>query len=381
MEFVLNHKTVGNDFSIINSICSNLQIDSSANFCLFELEKKEDHHLLKITATNFDFVYHQELEVKGSGAGAVCIPPLKLANFISALPTHDVLLKAYSNVSSELNTVKATAQGYEINLLGAEKQNFPAVVLEEIPKKITITVKELKEILSFVGSSIHEAKLRKNLTGMNLNWNEGSWYFVGSDSHRISLVKKQDSFSKARKGEEKNSIILSKKAMNEISKIISPFDQNERVDLHFDQRVFLMKTKTSYFRTILVAEDYPDVTIFYNYKNPNLLKVNRAEIWEALKVFRSGLEKDQSSIQVEIYPQKLSILYTTNQTSMKKEINCSFQGEPLKMSFNMNYLMDAFESFPLEEEMEIHIKDDQSPVMFFDPKIPEFSHILMPLRA
>ena len=90
MEFILNQKKIGTDLEVIASICQRAQLNSSANLCLVSLKQKDSKHYLSLTATDFDFVYQKETEVEGKGEGELCVSPVKLGKFISALSGHDI---------------------------------------------------------------------------------------------------------------------------------------------------------------------------------------------------------------------------------------------------------------------------------------------------
>ena len=273
--------------------------------------------------------------------------------------------------------LQALAEGYQAEILGTDRDQFPSIVQEDIPLRFKVSGKDWREIFSAVDFCIQNTNIRRNLLGMNVHHFKGAWYFTGSDSHRISFIRQNFAAASSDEG----SFLVPKKALTEIGKIVGDKDQAGMIDVHFNSKQLFIKTAERQFRCLLMSDEFPNVTNFYSLDNPETLTLDKDELASILKVFHSYMDRDQNPILLEVSRQNLNLTSKGTQGSIVKKMPIAYSGEPLTLSFNLQYLIDAVGSFDQKEPIEIKIKDSVSPVVFVQSDKPNYRHILMPLRV
>jgi DNA polymerase-3 subunit beta len=176
---------------------------------------------------------------------------------------------------------------------------------------------------------------------------------------------------------EKQEIILPRKAVNELSKLLS--DSDEQIELEFTQQ----QVKAIFSGITLITKvidgkfpDYERVIPKYN----NHLELERVQISQALQRAAVLSNEKFRGVRFLLTERNLSIISSNSeQEEAQEEIETNYHGEPLDIGFNVNYLMDGLNNMN-GTQATLSFGDPNSSILMTNPSDQEFRYVVMPMR-
>jgi DNA polymerase-3 subunit beta len=142
----------------------------------------------------------------------------------------------------------------------------------------------------------------------------------------------------------------------------------------------VIKDKVELFMR-LIDGDFPDYTKVIPKGNPNLAKIDRDELLQALRRVSILSSERYKGIKLEFSAGKISL--SANNPDLGEaveEIEAEYKGKAISIGFNARYLLDVLGVLGDEGEVEIELKDELSPSIIRKTGAEGYLYVLMPMR-
>ncbi len=325
---------------------------------------------LRFTATDLEIQITTTIDIDPENRQneAITVSGKKLQEILRILPDQ-------SKVSIELkdNKVQINANKSRFSLQTLPSQDFPKLNSQlENTRKIVLAQKELKSLLLSVQYAMAQQDVRYYLNGVLLIAEGNKLKAVATDGHRLAYNAKsiKDNF-------EKQEIILPRKAIIELSKLLTDTDEN--IELEFSQQ----QAKATFSDITLVTKvidgkfpDYERVIPKYD----THLNLNRILIQQALQ--RAAILSNEKfrGVRFVMTEKNLSIISSNSeQEEAQEEIETNYHGEAIDVGFNVNYLIDGLNNIS-GENATFSFGDPNSSVLITTEENQEFRYVVMPMR-
>ncbi len=267
---------------------------------------------------------------------------------------------------------------------GRDKVNIP-VLTEEYPlfNLPTITSKSLslsfwEKIVKKVVFATSNDQSRPALTGVLFDFTHPQLQFVGTDGFRLSVLKESQVIIE----QLTENIILSAKALADTVALAQIFSLKE-ISFGYDQvgeQVFFITPDFTYFSKI-INSNYPPYEKIIPLDFSTQITTDRENLVKNLTKASVFTRSGNNTVDLSINDQKLILSASTlNSGNFEGEQDLeSHQGEDLKISFNIRYLLDFLNTCK-GEVIWFGFNNPTSPAMIKDQTDEDLIYIAMPFK-
>ena len=329
------------------------------------LVKSEDQSLNVIT-TDLETSILTKIEAQIKARGSVCLPTKKLTTLIREMPQEEIEV----NVDEKFKTILRSGN-CEFKISGLNPQEFP--VFPEIKEAEVVLVDglKIKEMIKLTSFAVSGEETSYVLNGVLVEFEGRKIKFVATDGRRLSLIEKELDSKTTFK--EKVNFVVAIKTINELEKILD----EEEVKICFSENQVLFDLEHTKIISRLLEGKFPDYQQVIPPESESKLKIKREVFLDALKRANILTTLDYQAVELNITSKKLIITKQTPDVGeMKEEVDAEFEGKPLKIGFNPQYLIDVLRNLK-EDVLEIEITHPEKPAVI---RLPEFLYIVLPVR-
>ena len=325
---------------------------------------------IRFTSTDLEIQITTTIETKSDShdSSTITVGGKKLQEILRILPDQ-------SKVSIEIkdNKVQIKSNKSRFNLQSLPALDFPKLNNQlENSKTIKLSQSALKKLLSSVQFAMAQQDVRYYLNGVLFVIEDNKFSAVATDGHRLAY----NAITIA-ENLEKTEIIVPRKAIIELSKLLS--DDNQEIEIEFS--ILQLKARFSDIELItkLIEGKFPDYQkVIPNYSNH--LSINRTLVQQALQ--RAAILSNEKfrGVRFVLTEKNLCIISSNSeQEEAQVEIETDYHGEAIDIGFNVNYLMDGLNS--IHTEMAIFsFGNPNSSILITSPEDIEFRYVVMPMR-
>ena len=370
MEFIINRdiflKALGHANGIIEKkttlpILSNILIEAK-------------NSKIKITATDLDIVYFEEIEpqeLKKEGSTTT-----------SASILYDILRKLQPNSKVELalqnpNKIKVVSENSKFNLLCLPSDNFPIPDEDIKNENFEVSSKKLLKLLNKTKISISNDETRHYLNGIYLHKtileNKSFLCAVATDSHRLS--------SSSIEIDPKiniEPIILPKKTIFQLISLLEQSDSSIKISSNKSKIKFQMNSGVLISKVI--DGRFPDYSKVIPKGNDKILQIKIHDFKNSIDRVTTVSSDRAKGLKMNI--SKDTVNFSVNNPSSgdgTEKINAKFNSNDINISFNSRYLTDI--AAQIENEfITINLQDESSPVLINDFSDKNSFHVVMPMK-
>ena len=216
------------------------------------------------------------------------------------------------------------------------------------------------------------------LNGALFNINQGSFSFVSTDGHRMSVVNKE-------MGPEFQDldVILPRKTLIELKKILGAEAEDEEFKIAFLENRVLFKVGVRTLFSRLIDGKFPDYTKALPVDDGDAFVLDRKGM---LSIIRRKLvlsSEKSKLVRFTFNPNELVVVLRNSERGESiDKMEMEYDGDVVDVGFNVEYIHDFLKNMD-SEKVEIKVKDQGSQGIF---KVPldayeiEYKHVIMPMR-
>jgi len=342
MEFKVNSKELEKLLTkIIPAVPTRTPMPILENF-LFEIKDNQ----LTIIATDLEISMKSSLNIIADQDISIVVPAKLTHEVLKSLS--DTTVNFIITDNKKINIITDSGE-YSISYLnGEEYPEIPTFPKEEDDiKEILINGYDLKNAFDITSFAMSKEEMRPAMMGTLLEFEEDGLRFVATDGHRLANLLKK-TIKPEIKIEEK--YVIPEKAISVLQKILDEKD----VKLYISNTHISFKLNDIELITRLIGQKYPEYRSVIPLENEFELKLKTKELLSAIK--RMILFSTASSTRrVKFSISENSLEISAEDVDMgnfgKEKIACTYDGTPIEIGFNSQYVNDVLSHLVAEEEI------------------------------
>jgi DNA polymerase III subunit beta len=333
------------------------------------IERTQDR--LNLVATDLEIQVATSSDVgKAEGEDlSLTVSARKLQDILRALPEGTETL-----LDSQNNRLQVRAGKSRFSLQTLPANDFPKLGdAGAVLGKISIPQKAFRELLLLVQYSMAQQDIRYYLNGLLLVLDDGQVKVVATDGHRLSYAARP-----LGQQQEKREVILPRKAVLELSKLLSEGDEPVEIEIYASQVKFQFGGIV--LMTKIIDGKFPDYTRVIPANYQKKFVIDRLQLLQSLQ--RAAILSNEKfrGVRWLVNSSSLRISCTNNeQEEAQEELEITYPGDAVDIGFNITYLLDVLTNVH-SGNVECALGDANSSMLVTLPDQRDFRYVVMPMR-
>jgi DNA polymerase-3 subunit beta len=323
-----------------------------------------------LSATDLDLGLETALDANVAVEGSVLLPGRLLAEVARSLADQTVEIE--SREAEHDVEIRSGGSSFHLRVLPAE--DFPKLPSAEGATALKIPAKALEDSIELVARAASRDDMRPVLTGVFVTASGAEMTMVATDSYRLA-VKRTELESEL--GGEIDANIPAR-ALRELGRILS----SEGVDaaaitLLPNQAIFEAGAIT--LTTRLIEGQFPNYRQLLPESYEHDVRLPRSEFLDVTRRV-SQLAQRNAPLRLSFAPGELTVAAETPDVGDAEEtMPAAFEGEPLEIGFNPEFLKEGIESVEGEEVL-LRLISPLRPGLLQPVEGEDFRYLVMPIR-
>ena len=324
----------------------------------------------ELRATDMDMGLRVPLAAEVIRDGVVVLPARLLLDVVRSLPAQQVSLELRP-AQQDVELVSGSAT-FDIRTLRAD--DFPPFPEPEPDHTVSVPAEAFVSTALKVAGSASRDETRPVLTGILVSASERELSMVATDSYRLSV--KQTAFEQPLA--QSFEVNVPARALQELARVAVHGPEEElQVAVQRNQIVFVLG------RTILssrlIEGQFPNYRQLLPESFEHELRVASAELTEVVRRI-SLLAQKNAPLRLAFAPGELTVSAQTPDVGEAREsLPVAFEGEPLEIGFNPEFLRDGLEAIE-EGDVLLKLISPLRPGLIEAADGSGFQYLIMPIR-
>lgn len=330
---------------------------------------KASDGLMDMTATDLEVELKTQAVAECEGESEFTIPARKILDICKALPENADI---YIQVDKDKAKVTSGRSRFTLGILPA--QDYPVIEATASTNIITLREREFKQLIDRTSFAMAQQDVRYYLNGMLLEVNNKNIRTVATDGHRLAMSE----IINQNKDQNEIQVILPRKAVLELSRLLNEFDQDIKIELSSNYLKVLLQN--SIFTTKLIDGRFPDYLRVMPTGSDKELIADKNQLKQSLSRASILSNEKYRGIRFNVLNGVLQLqAHNPEQEEAEEELEVIYQGEDIKIGFNVGYLLDAI-SVIKESQIIMELKDSNSSTLIYGKDNKESKYVVMPMR-
>jgi DNA polymerase III subunit beta len=321
---------------------------------------------VELAATDMELSLRTPLEGSVDGSGAVVVPGKLFADLARLLPADDVELE-YREDEGVLG-VRCGPAEYRVNTFGAE--DFPRLPEADSTTTHAVDTDSFLSTIASVGRAVSRDEARPVLTGILVKFGDGKLVMAATDSYRLSYKETpmQDAVPELE-------AIVPARALEEVKRLASSAGT---LELGVQENQVLFGIGDTWLTTRRIEGQFPKFEELRPKEFAHDVVLPREELLEVVRR-TSVMAHRNSPLRLRFSEGELMVWTQTQDVGEAREsLPVRFDGDPLEIGFNADFLRDGIESAE-GDEMRLRLIDPLRPGLI-QGLGEDFWYLIMPIR-
>jgi DNA polymerase-3 subunit beta len=325
---------------------------------------------ITLSATDLDMGLQTTLEADVETEGSVLLPGRLLAEVARSLAAATVEIE--SRESEHDVEIRSGSSSFHLRVLPAE--DFPKLPAPAEEPGLKMPSAALSESIDLVARAASRDDMRPVLTGVFVAAKGAEMTMVATDSYRLA-VKRTELESEL--GGELDANIPAR-ALRELGRILSSEGVDQvAVSLLTNQAVFEAGSIT--LTTRLIEGQFPNFRQLLPESYEHDVRLPRSDFLEVTRRV-SQLAQRNAPLRLSFAPGELTVAAETPDVGDAQEtMPAAFEGEPLEIGFNPEFLKEGIESVEGDEVL-LRLISPLRPGLLQPVEGEDFRYLVMPIR-
>jgi DNA polymerase-3 subunit beta len=322
---------------------------------------------LELAATDMELSIRTLLEgAQVEGEGAAVVPGRLLVDLSRLLPESEVTIE-YDGDANILHVVCGPAE-YRLNTYEAE--DFPRLPETGAAPTSTISADALLETLASVGRAVSRDEARPVLTGVLVKFGNGKLVMAATDSYRLSYKE-----TPLEGTVPEIEAIVPARALEELRRLATA---GSTLELGVQENQVLFGIDGTWLTTRRIDGQFPNADELRPKEFTHEVTLPREELLDVVR--RTAVMAHRNSpLRLRFAEGELTVWTQTQDVGEAREtLPVRFEGEPLEIGFNADFLRDGIESVE-GDELRVRLIDPLRPGLLQGPG-EDFWYLIMPIR-
>lgn len=328
---------------------------------------------LKLTSTDLELSLVESCSSDVQEPGRTTVPAHLLYDIVRKLREGS---KVEMQLDKATNRLLITSGKSEYKLPCLPTEDFPAISQGELPHKFQIQARTLRKLFDSTKFAMSNEETRYFLNGIYLHVVNGDTLrAVATDGHRLAQV----SAPLPPNAEDMPGVIVSRKTVNEISKLLSDIQDDITISLSTTQICFSVLNATLTAR--LIDGKYPDYTLAIPQNADNVFHLRTKQFSQAVDRVATIANNLASGIKLNIASGCMTLTAVDEATGdAHEEVEVDYQGDTVCLGLSSKYLLDVTQQIE-EEETKICMSDSAGAIIMRACNDDSALFVLMPMRV
>src|SRR5271154_2708256 len=332
---------------------------------------------LSLTATDLDLSLRTSCSAKVKKDGACTIPARKLYDYVRLLPDADITIKLLENHWVSIRCGRSNTK-----MVGMAKSNFPGLPVFPATGVIKIPAAVLRSMISKTGFAIANEESRYTLNGALMVLKAESITMVATDGHRLAHVERAGEKFEGVSGEMKT--LIPKKAMDELKSLLDSHvgSDIETIDFAKDESTLFFRVGPRLLTSRQLTGQFPNYEAVLPKDISKSIALHGDELGAAIARVAQFADERSRAVRLGLEKGELKISASSTETGESEDsIEVAYDGEPMAIGFNAQYLMDFIKATG-SGEVKLELKDAQSAGQLRPAEGEDYKYryIVMPMR-
>jgi len=339
----------------------------------FLFEAAEDK--LSITATDLDLSLRTSCPAKVKKEGSCTIPARKLYDYVRLLPDGEISIKLLDNHWVQIRSGRSNTK-----MVGMARANFPSLPAFPAAGVVKIPAQVLRTMIAKTIFAISSEESRYTLSGALLVLKAESISMVATDGHRLAHIEN----TTARfDGINDMRILVPKKAMAEINTLLQGTDA-ESIEFAKDESTLFFRIGGRLLTARQLTGQFPNYEAVLPRDNNKTVVVHGEDLNSAILRVAQFADERSGAIKLRLDKNEIRISSSSTDSGESEDsIETIFQGDPMVIGFNSQYLLDFLKA-ATGKDVQLEFKDSQSagqlrPAENGDGDF-KYRYVVMPMR-
>jgi len=324
---------------------------------------------LAVTGTDLEveLVAHGEIEKLEAG-GEITVPGRKLLDICKALPEG-----AEIKVKLEGDRLKLSSGRTQFVLSTLPAADFPVVEDSDATHSLRLEEEQLQVLLEKTHFAMAQQDVRYYLNGLMIETGAKRIRAVATDGHRLALCERP----LEGKDVPPQQVIVPRKGVLELQRLLGG---GEAVEIALGTNHVRATIGDIRFTSKLIDGRFPDYERVIPKPKGNILKADRETLRAALQRAAILSNEKYRGIRMDVRDGELQIeANNPDQEQARDELQVDYQGQPMEIGFNVNYLLDALTHVG-GEQVQLGFVDPNSSCLIESEASPGVKYVVMPMR-
>jgi DNA polymerase-3 subunit beta len=328
---------------------------------------------LSLTATDLDLSLRTSCSAKVKKEGACTIPARKLYDYVKLLPDADITIRLLENHWVSIRCGRSNTK-----MVGMAKSNFPGLPVFPSAGAIKIPAAVLRSMISKTGFAIASEESRYTLNGALMVLKPESITMVATDGHRLAHVERAGEKFEGVSGEMKT--LIPKKAMDELKSLLD--SDVETIDFAKDESTLFFRVGQRLLTSRQLTGQFPNYEAVLPKDISKSIALHGDELGAAIARVAQFADERSRAVRLRLEKGELKISASSTETGESEDsIEVAYDGEPMAIGFNAQYLIDFIKATG-SGEVKLELKDAQSAGQLRPAEGDDYKYryIVMPMR-
>lgn len=365
MKFIINKDTLLIPLQQIVSVIEKRQTMPILSNVLLVVENDQ----LTLTGTDLEIQLIAKIHIEHATSGAVTVPARKFLDLCRLLP-NGVEIK----IEQQDDKIKILSSRSRFLLSCLPAENYPEFSESGFDDSFIINAGKFKKALDKTIFCMANQDVRYYLNGLLLNISNTKIKLVASDGHRLSIYEDQLEIGTG----FESRIIIPRKGVMELSRLLD--DSEAELKIEFSNNNIRIAVKNLIFSAKLVDSKYPDFGKVFQQDFFTPIQIQKQPLKDALTRVAVLANEKFRGVTLDFTPDSLRIsTHNPEHDEAEEELFIDYAGEPLSISFNAQYLLDAVSN--LDSELAVlTIASNASSCFIDEPNELLYKFIVMPMK-
>jgi len=324
---------------------------------------------VSLSATDLEMGLKTDLKTDLEGSGTVLLPGRLFAELARSLGDADVEIE----LRESERDVEIRCGGSSFHLRTLPSEDFPALPEEE-GEPLRIPAAALAATVELVAGAASRDDMRPVLTGVLVSASGSEMTMVATDSYRLAV--KRTELDEPIGGEIEANIPA--RALRELGRIVST-DGVEQVSVALQRNQAVFRAGDTVLTTRLIEGQFPNFRQLLPESYEHDVRLPRPELLEVTRRV-SQLAQRNAPLRLSFAPGELTVAASTPDVGDAEEtMPAAFEGEPLEIGFNPDFLREGIESVEGDEIL-VRLISPLRPGLLQPVDSEDFRYLVMPIR-
>jgi DNA polymerase III subunit beta len=311
---------------------------------------------IRMSGTDLDVSVRLQVPAEVKEGGALTAPGKKLQEIARELPDEVVL------VSTRGDQIELRCGRSHFKLNGLPAEDFPQLPAVDFDRSWKASGKDLLSLIRHTSFAVSTEESRPVLNGVLWELRDGEMRMVATNGHRLARMRIPAGPSL----ETTTHLIVPPAALQQVQRL---FGEGDEVSVSREQNHLGFKAGNAEVYTRLIEGTYPNYEQVIPKDNDKSAIIQRKALESAVRRVAAVASDQTHRIRLEFEPGRMNFnVLTPDLGEAHDEIEVGYEGEPITIGFNANYLLEVLR----------YVGTDEVKMSF---KAPERAAVLEPVAG